>query len=142
MNAVMLSGTVARDPNVRSTQKGTAVASFTVVTVRHFGKQMEFEGKDFISCIAWGNEAQKVGNYVKAGTPVEIKGRIGSRSFEQNGEKKWVTEVNVESLDVPGVQQGQPKPQQASGGFNNGGFNQQPPTGFSQFGYAEEEVPF
>lgn len=140
MNAVILSGTVARDPNVRSTQKGTAVASFTVLTVRRFGKQMEFEGKDYINCIAWGNEAQKVGNYVKAGTAVEVKGRIGSRSYEQNGEKKYVTEVNVESLDIMGAQPAAPKPQ-----FNQQGFRQQPtaPAGFGQFGNViEEEVPF
>ena len=143
MNAVMLSGTVVQEPNVRSTQKGTAVASFTVLTVRRFGKQMEFEGKDYISCVAWGNEAQKVGNFVKPGTAVEIKGRIGKRSFEQNGEKEWVTEVNVESLDVVGAQAPAPPKQFSNaGGFGSGGFNQQAPSVFSQFGNAEEEIPF
>lgn len=139
MNAVMLYGAVARDPNVRITQGGKSLASFTVVTTRMF---QDKPFKDYVPCVAWGNTAQLVGNAVKSGTPVVVKGRISTRSYEQNGEKKWATEVNVESLDVPGMQQAQPKPQQASGGFNNGGFNQQPPTGFSQFGYAEEEVPF
>ena len=138
MNAVILTGTVVRDPQMRTTQKGTAVAGFTVMTVRRFGKQMEFEGKDYINCVAWGNEAQKVGNYVKANTPVEIKGRIGSRSYEQNGEKKYVTEVNVESLDILGQAQNTGFRAEAP---QNAGYDA--PQSFSQFGTAmDEQVPF
>lgn len=136
MNAVMLSGTVVREPNVRATQKGTAVASFTVLTTRRFGKNMEFEGKDYISCIAWGNEAQKVGGFVKAGTKVEVKGRIGTRSYEKDGQKVWVTEVNAESVDIPGMQTAQPQ--------QTDGFSQTAPAGFGQFGQVnyDENIPF
>lgn len=133
MNAVILIGTVVRDPQMRTTQKGTAVAGFTVMTVRRFGK-----GKDYINCVAWGDEAQKVGNYVKANTPVGIKGRIGSRSYEQNGEKKYVTEVNVESLDILGQAQNTGFRAEAP---QNAGYDA--PQSFSQFGTAmDEQVPF
>ena len=134
MNAAILIGTVVRDPQMRTTQKGTAVAGFTVMTARSFGSK----GKDYINCVAWGDEAQKVGNYVKANTPVAVKGRIGSRSYDQNGEKKYVTEVNVESLDILGQAQ--------NTGFRaaapqNAGYDA--PQSFSQFGTAmDEQVPF
>lgn len=142
MNAAVLYGLVARDPNVRITQGGKSVASFTVVTTRMF---QDKPFKDYVPCVAWGNTAQLVGNAVRAGTPVVIKGRISLRSYEQNGEKKWSTEVNVESLDVVGAQQQAQPPQQQftnATGFSNGGGYNQAPAGFGQFGNAEEEIPF
>lgn len=142
MNAVILSGTVARDPKVRVTQTGKTIASFTVMTVSPPVGNQKFPSKDYINCIAWGEAAQRIGNFGKTGVAVELKGRIGVRKYEQNGENKYVTEVTVEWLDIPGAQ---PVQQQAPQ-TNAYGFRQQPtaPAGFGQFGNVamEEEVPF
>lgn len=146
MNAVILIGKFARDPVIRATQNGKTVAFFTVVTERHFQtKEKEYDMKDFIPCVAWGAQAQEVGNRAKAGVDVEIKGRIGSRSNEDNtGAKRYITEVTAEEVNIMGAsQQGFTQPSQQ--GVVQQGFNQQGSAqqgfGFQQFGKSED-IPF
>lgn len=144
MNAVILSGNIARDPVIRATQTGKTVASFTVVTERKFqANGKAYDMKDYINCVAWGQQAEVIGN-VRAGASVEIKGRIGSRSYESNGEKRWVTEVTAEDVNIIGQQAANPQMNSPQGfgqqaGFNQQGFGQQ--SGFSQFG-KDENIPF
>lgn len=146
MNSVILVGKFARDPVIRATQNGKTVASFTVVTERHFQtKEKAYDMKDFVPCVAWGTQAQEVGNKAKAGADVEIKGRIGSRSYEDNtGAKRYITEVTAEEVNIMGAsQQGFAQPPQRGAvqqGFNQQGSAQQG-FGFQQFGKSED-IPF
>ena len=134
MNAVMITGKLARDPQVRMTQNGKAVASFTVVAERSWtANGKAYNAKDYINCVAWGKDAETIGNSCKAGTAVEVKGRIGNRSYEdKNGEKKYVTEVNVEGVEIPGKVHRQEPPL----------IDSQHDVGFSQFGAPTEHIPF
>lgn len=93
MNEVVLMGRLARDPELRYTQSGSAVASFTVAVDREFSKDQEV---DFINCIAWQKAGEHVAQYYKKGNRILLKGRIQVRTYEGNdGQKRWATEVVV-----------------------------------------------
>lgn len=100
MNSVNLIGRLARDPELRYTQSGTAVCSF-VLAVRNPYKQDEDGnyGADFINCVAWHVPAELIAETHRKGDQLAITGRIQTRSYENNdGDTVWVTEVNAESV--------------------------------------------
>ena len=96
MNTVQILGNLARDPEVRYTQSGRAVATFTVAASNTYIDSATNETKEqtaFINCVAWGKLCEAVGNYRK-GNRLFVEGRIQTRSYEDsNGQKKYVTEV-------------------------------------------------
>ena len=96
MNSVQLLGNLARDPEVRYTQSGRAVATFTVAASNTYIDSATNETKEqtaFINCVAWGKLGEAVGNYQK-GNRLFVEGRIQTRSYEtQDGQKRYVTEV-------------------------------------------------
>ena len=96
MNTVQILGNLTRDPEVRYTQSGRAVATFTVAASNTYVDSATNETKEqtaFINCVAWGKLGEAVGNYRK-GNRLFVEGRIQTRSYEDsNGQKKYVTEV-------------------------------------------------
>lgn len=96
MNTVQILGNLARDPEVRYTQSGRAVATFTVAASNTYVDSATNETKEqtaFINCVAWGKLGEAVGNYRK-GNRLFVEGRIQTRSYEDgNGQKKYVAEV-------------------------------------------------
>lgn len=96
MNSVRLLGNLARDPEVRYTQSGRAVATFTVAASNTYIDSATNETKEqtaFINCVAWGKLGEAVGNYRK-GNRLFVEGRIQTRSYEtQDNQKRYVTEV-------------------------------------------------
>lgn len=96
MNTVQILGNLARDPEVRYTQSGRAVATFTVAASNTYVDSATNETKEqtaFINCVAWGKLGEAVGNYRK-GNRLFVEGRIQTRSYEDsNGQKKYVMEV-------------------------------------------------
>ena len=84
MNSVQLMGNLARDPEIRFTKTGKAVAMFTVACSRTYipaGSTEQRELTDFIPCVAWGNLAESVGNNLAKGRRVFVEGRISVRSY-------------------------------------------------------------
>ena len=96
MNSVQLLGNLARDPEVRYTQSGRAVATFTIAASNTYIDSATNETKEqtaFINCVAWGKLGEAVGNYRK-GNRLFVEGRIQTRSYEtQDGQKRYVAEV-------------------------------------------------
>lgn len=96
MNNVQLLGNLARDPEIRYTQSGRVVATFTLAASNTYVDSATNETKEqtaFVNCVAWGKLGEAVGNYRK-GTRLFVEGRIQTRSYEDsNGQKKYVTEV-------------------------------------------------
>ncbi|MBS5407424.1 MAG: single-stranded DNA-binding protein [Veillonella sp.] len=96
MNTVQILGNLARDPEVRYTQSGRAVATFTVAATNTYIDSTTNETKEqtaFVNCVAWGKLGEAVGNYRK-GNRLFVEGRIQTRSYEDsNGQKKYVMEV-------------------------------------------------
>lgn len=96
MNTVQILGNLARDPELRFTKTGRAVATFTVAATNTYIDSATNETKEqtaFINCVAWGNTGESVGS-CKKGERLLVNGRIQTRSYEDsNGQKKYVTEV-------------------------------------------------
>lgn len=96
MNQVQLLGNLARDAELRFTQSGKAVATFTVAATNTYVDSTTNETKEqtaFINCVAWGKTGEAVSN-CKKGDRLLVNGRIQTRSYEDsNGQKKYVTEV-------------------------------------------------
>lgn len=96
MNQVQLLGNLARDAELRFTQSGRAVASFTVAATNTYVDSTTNETKEqtaFINCVAWGKTGEAVGA-CKKGERLFVEGRLQTRSYEDsNGQKKYVTEV-------------------------------------------------
>ena len=97
MNSVQLLGNLARDPEIRFTKTGRAMARFTVActnTYIPYGAQEPREITDFVPCVAWGNLAETCGNNLAKGSRVFVEGRYSTRSYETpDGQKRDVTEV-------------------------------------------------
>ena len=96
MNTLQILGNLARDPEVRYTKSGKAVATFTVAATNTYIDSATNETKEqtaFVNCVAWGKLGEAVGNYRK-GNRLFVEGRIQTRSYENSdGQKKYVTEV-------------------------------------------------
>lgn len=96
MNAVQLLGNLGRDPIIRATRTGRAVASFSLAVSRAYttpqGEQRELT--DWINIVAWGQLAEAVRSELKKGSRVFVAGRISNRSYDaKDGTKRYVTEV-------------------------------------------------
>ncbi len=107
MNHVMLMGRLARDPELKYSQSGKSFSKFTVAVNREFNR----EEADFINCVAWGKTAETIAEYLRKGKRIALQGRLNVRSYDQNGETKWMTEVIVdkfEFVDPAGSSGGQP----------------------------------
>lgn len=108
LNKVLIMGNLTRDPELRYTPSGTAVASFTVAVNRVY-KLPSGEKKEevsFIRTVAWGRAAETCGEYLQKGSPVFVEGRLQSRSWDTpDGQKRSTIEViaqNVQFLRASG----------------------------------------
>lgn len=98
LNTVTLAGRMTKDPEIRRTQSGKAVVSFSIACERDFKNNGE-KVADFFNIVAWGNTAEFVGKYIGKGRMVAVAGRLETRSYEnRNGDKVHVTEVNASSV--------------------------------------------
>ena len=103
MNKIMLIGRLTKDPELRYTQSGTAVANFTLAVNRRFTNQNGEREADFINCQAWQKTAEFVANYFKKGQQMALEGRLQVRAYDdQSGQKHWVTEVVAEQVEFCG----------------------------------------
>ena len=97
MNSVQLLGNLARDAEVRYTQNGKAVANFTVAASNTY-TTADGEVKEttsFVPCVVWGNLGEACGK-LKKGDRVFVSGRWTTRSYEKNGEKRYISEVTAD----------------------------------------------
>ncbi len=113
MNKVILTGNLTRDPEVRYTQSGKAVATFSIAVNRTWKRPGDTQTQaltDYINVVAWEKSAEFCGKYLTKGRKVLVEGRIQSRSYEaQDGSKRYVTEVvsdNIEFMDSTKRQDG------------------------------------
>ncbi len=100
LNKVFLYGNLTRDPELRALPSGQQVASFALATNRTY-KNKEGEKQEqveFHNVVAFGRLADLIGQYMKKGRPIFIEGRIQTRSWEKDGEKKYRTEIVIENF--------------------------------------------
>lgn len=146
LNRVVLVGRMTRDPELRRTQGGAAVTSFTLALNRNFNSQ-DGQTADYIPCVVWNRVAENVERYCSKGSLVGVEGRLRSRSYDNNqGQRVFVVEVlcdSVQFLESKAMrernqQQGytpQPQPQQ-------GGYTPQPNNDFFDMKTVELEKEF
>ena len=112
MNHVILTGRLVADPEVRYTQSNKAVASFKLAV--DDGKNRDGKRKtQFIPCVAWEQRGELIDQYFRKGDPLTVTGKIAVRSYDKDGEKRFVTEVVVGGIEFPLTRpnrDGEPRP--------------------------------
>ena len=113
LNKVFLIGNAGKDPDIRHTDSGTTVATFTLATSERYKDRNGevHEQTEWHNIVAWRGLADVVGNYVKKGTQVYIEGKIRSRSWDdQDGQKRYTTEIFADNIILLGKREGSGKP--------------------------------
>ncbi|EAG7825519.1 single-stranded DNA-binding protein [Listeria monocytogenes] len=99
MNRVVLVGRLTKDPDLRYTPAGAAVATFTLAVNRPFKNGQGEQEADFIQCVVWRKPAENVANFLKKGSMAGVDGRVQTRNYEGNdGKRVYVTEIVAESV--------------------------------------------
>lgn len=111
LNHIDLLGRMTRDPELRRTGSGTAVASFTVAVDRDFAPKDGGErGTDFIDCVAWRSTGEFISKYFQKGSMIAVSGRLQIRSWtDKDGNKRRTAEVNVENAYFSGSKSSKPE---------------------------------
>ena len=114
MNKVILIGRLTADPNLRYTQNGTPVTTFTLAVDKPFADKDGKRGADFIDIVAWRKLAEIVANNLEKGRLVAVEGRLQIRSYnDQNGVRRKAAEIvadQVTFLDYRRQEESQSEP--------------------------------
>lgn len=143
LNKVFIMGRLTRDPELRRTQAGTAVASFTLAVDRDYKDKSSGErGVDWVNCVAWRQSAEFVSRYFTKGRMAVVEGRLQvSEWTDQEGSRHWKTEVVADNIYFGDSKAALPKSSPA-------GDASSPARGEPRSGYTEEqdvddgELPF
>lgn len=126
MNDMRILGNLTKDPTIRQTNNGKAVASFSVAMNRDYvtpqGEKKQFT--DYVNVVVWGNLAIAVQQNLMKGRRVYVEGRLSTRSYEdKSGQKRYITEVVASIIALPlSAQQGGNQQGYQQNGQNNGNF--------------------
>lgn len=139
VNQVILMGNLTRDPETRQTPSGQSVTSFSLALNRSYKDQSgEWqEATDYIDVVAWGPLGERVAQYVTKGRRVLVQGRLQSRAWEQDGQKRSKVEVlanDVTFLDGRGDSEG------SQGGSFGGSANSDGTSGASSTSSKKDDV--
>lgn len=99
LNSVALTGRLTNDVDLRYTQSGTAVGSFTIAVDRQFRSANGNRETDFISCAIWRKSAENLAKFTHKGSLIGVEGHVQTRTYDNaQGNKVYVTEVIVENF--------------------------------------------
>lgn len=130
LNRVILIGRLTRDPELKYTPNGTAVATFTLAVDRSRTNAQGEREADFINIVVWQKQAENCANYLGKGSLAAVDGRLQIRSYDgKDGQRRWMTEVIAETvrfLDRKG---------EGKGGAESGSMG-------SDIGFTDEDIPF
>ena len=100
MNKFFGIGNLTKDVDLRTTQSGKSVASFTIAVNRRFKDKEGEKQTDFFSIIAWGQLGEMCGRYLAKGKKVAVVGELQTRSYEnKQGVKRYVTEIVADEVE-------------------------------------------
>ncbi len=121
VNKVILLGNVGKDPEVRYTPSGAAVANFSLATTEKVKRKDQWEDHtEWHNIVAWGKTAETCNQYVKKGTPLYLEGRLQTRKWQdRDGNSRYTTEIVVNQMVLLGRGPGGPRP---DAGFAGGGY--------------------
>ena len=99
LNRIIVMGRMTRDPELRRTNSGTAVASFSLAVDRDFKSQSGEKETDFIDVVAWRNTAEFVSKYFSKGRMAVVEGRLQLRDWtDKDGNKRRTAEIVADSV--------------------------------------------
>ena len=137
VNKVILVGNLGRDPEVRYTSSGTAVANVTLATTDQWSDQASGERKErteWHRLVIWGKQAEVAGEYLRKGKQIFVEGSLQTREWtDRENQKRYTTEIRVRNFQMLGRRDDAPaaEPAEAAPAVAEGGA-----------GYDEDDVPF
>lgn len=133
LNRIVLIGRLTKDPELRYTPNGKAVASFTLAVDRPFKNQQGEREADFINIVVWGQQAENCANYLSKGKLAAADGRLQIRTFDgQDGQRRWVTEVVADTVKFLSPKSSS---DQGSGFASSENFG-------SEVSFSDDDIPF
>jgi len=130
MNNVVLIGRLTRDPDVRYTNNGIAIANFTIAINRP--TKGDDKQADFLRIIAFGKTAENCERYLRKGLRVAVEGRIQTGKYEKDGHTVFTTDIVAERVEfIDGGDED---------GRKSGGRNEDPYEGFAAV--RDDDIPF
>lgn len=126
LNHVALQGRLTRDPELRQTQNGTAVTSFSLAV-------NDREETNFFDCVAWKSTAEFICQYLQKGSMIVVEGRLQTRDWkDQNGNKRKNTEIVVNRVHFCGSRENS----------EGGSYSTPQPSGFTEIDDQDGMLPF
>jgi len=119
INKVTIVGNLGKDPEIRYTPSGMAVANFTVATTDRWKDKASGEMKErteWHRIVAWGRLGEICGEYLSKGRQVYIEGRLQTRSWEKDGVTRYTTEIVASEMKMLGSREGGGGSQRPQGG--------------------------
>ncbi len=98
LNQAVIVGRIVREPEVKKTESGRAVSNITLAVPREFKNPNGEYDTDFINCVLWKGVAESTASYCRKGDLVGVRGRIQTRNYELNNEKRQAVEVVAEKV--------------------------------------------
>lgn len=129
VNKVILVGNLGKDPELRYTPSGTAVATFSLATTERYKDRdgQKQEKTEWHNIVAWRQLAEICGKFLHKGKQVYIEGKIQTRSYDdRDGNKRYITEIVVDQMQMLGTKD--------DGQQGGGGYGGQQDSGFSKRG--------
>ena len=146
LNQIAIQGRLVRDPELRRTNSGKAVTSFTLACDRDFKNQQTGEKEvDFLDCVAWGAAGENAARYFSKGQMAMVTGRLQIRQYtDKNGQKRRQAEILVSNVYFCGSKESSA---QASSGAGNGYSAPAyqapaPAANFAELDGEDEQLPF
>ena len=122
LNRVILMGRITQDLDLRTTTGGQSVLTFNIAVDRNFVKQGEDRQADFITCVAWRQQAEFINRYFSKGRMIAIEGNLRTRTYDdKNGSRHYVTEVYIDQVSFTGERANQ------SDGYSQNSYRQEAP---------------
>jgi single-strand DNA-binding protein len=138
VNKVILVGNLGRDPEVRYTTSGTAVANFTMATTDRWLDQGSGERKErteWHRIVVWGKQAEIAGEYLRKGRQIFVEGSLQTREWtDREGNKRYTTEIRAQNFIMLGSRQ----EERAAAPVEEAGAATAEPAA----GYEEDDIPF
>ena len=102
VNLTIHVGTVGRDPDVKSLTSGSVVANFSIAVNEKWTDKsgQKQERTEWIRVVAFGRLAEIVSQYIHKGSKLYVEGKLQTRSWEQDGQKRYITEVNARNIQM------------------------------------------
>jgi single-strand DNA-binding protein len=148
VNKVILVGNLGKDPEMKYTASGAAIANITVATSESWNDKQtgeKVEKTEWHRVVAFQRLAEIMGEYLKKGSQVYIEGKIQTRKWQdQNGQDRYSTEVVANDMQMLGARGGESggRPQQGGGFRNNPQPQKAEPQAQADSGFADDDIPF